>query len=598
MSCGNSDPATRLAQATEFLRGLYAHAAGTLWLLLWVFPGKTSHWYPVERYEDAARFAAANAKNVYFQVALSPRDFGPGARCKAQDVAGIVALCLDFDYGTEHQGGKNYPPTQADALALLADLPLPPSVVIHSGHGLHVYWLLKEPWIFDGQSERDEAARLLLGWQGFVKARAREKGWELDSTHDLARVLRVPGTVNSNDPDHPVDVQTLQADYGLTYDPDDFREYQVVTGPSAFRLNGHTPAPGPKHQPGELETGPERTPPLDKLDALRENDPRFNLTWLRQRKDLKDSSGSGYDQSLADAAAQAGWSRQEIADLMAAWRRRHGIKEKLREDYVQRTIDKAMGLLKPDSAADALDRLRALPAFATLGIVKVVKLSPKGGQYDVLLENGGRIELGKTKDVLSPSAVQAAIADATRATIPCSTKVKWLDVASLIFQAAVWEDTNSDPADETIAWLAAYVATAPNGLKKQPVDVGNPQVLAKELFDLRNLARSADPGGVFFWSTFGALYLHADSLKAWLKAPARQLAQPTRDDLHARLTRLGFRHKFLNQRWGGTPQPMRLWHSPDRLDIPNLENPVIAASAVLSQQNEEGDDVSFDPDSF
>ena len=44
----------------------------------------------------------------------------------------------------------------------------------------------------------------------------------------------------------------------------------------------------------------------------------------RQRTDLPDSSASGYDQSLANFAANAGWSDQEIVNLLIAHRRTFG----------------------------------------------------------------------------------------------------------------------------------------------------------------------------------------------------------------------------------------------------------------------------------
>ena len=44
------------------------------------------------------------------------------------------------------------------------------------------------------------------------------------------------------------------------------------------------------------------------LAALQDASPKFKATWERTRKDLQDQSGSGYDISLANQLAIAGWS--------------------------------------------------------------------------------------------------------------------------------------------------------------------------------------------------------------------------------------------------------------------------------------------------
>jgi len=84
-----------------------------------------------------------------------------------------------------------------------------------------------------------------------------------------------------------------------------------------------------------------RSPPQEKVECLRENDPRFASSMDRTRTDLKDSSASGYDLSLATIAAQAGWNPQEIADLLVSCRLKHGDEIK-RLEYFQRTIGKAL----------------------------------------------------------------------------------------------------------------------------------------------------------------------------------------------------------------------------------------------------------------
>lgn len=108
----------------------------------------------------------------------------------------IGGVWLDLDVAGVGHKKANLPPTVDAALDLVGAMPLTPTCALSSGGGLHVWWLLKEPWIFESEKERAQAARIVYGWQCVARDLCAKRGWELDSTHDLARVLRLPGTVN------------------------------------------------------------------------------------------------------------------------------------------------------------------------------------------------------------------------------------------------------------------------------------------------------------------------------------------------------------------------------------------------------------------
>jgi hypothetical protein len=86
-------------------------------------------------------------------------------------------------------------------------MPLPPSFFVFSGHGLYPWWLFKEPWCFADAAEREKAARLMRNWQAAISRLGRERGWQIEGTADLARVLRLPGTANRKAAPVPVHVQ-------------------------------------------------------------------------------------------------------------------------------------------------------------------------------------------------------------------------------------------------------------------------------------------------------------------------------------------------------------------------------------------------------
>ena len=64
---------------------------------------------------------------------------------------------------------------------------------------------------------------------------------------------------------------------------------------------------------------------------------------------MTDQSPSAYNMSMATMAMQAGWSDQEVVNLLICWRRKHGHDLKLRENYYLMTLDKAREPIDPDS---------------------------------------------------------------------------------------------------------------------------------------------------------------------------------------------------------------------------------------------------------
>ena len=276
------------------------------------------------------------AEDVYFGVGLIRGR--PRGRGKAKDVAAIGALWADIDLVGPGRAQKPLPATVDHARRILDGLPHAPSILVHSGFGLHAYWPLKEPWVFDTDAERTQAARLAKGWHGTVCAAAESLGWHLENLGDLARVLRLPGTLNHKGAT-PAEVRLLESQPHRRYNPEDFEAYLAEPDGDAPPSAGES-----------LVLRPDAEPPAAKMAEAVATCPKFRDTWNRERPDLADQSQSGYDLALASIAARIGWSDQEIADLLIAARRRHNEKPEkaLRADYVRRTIGRGR------AAADAL----------------------------------------------------------------------------------------------------------------------------------------------------------------------------------------------------------------------------------------------------
>lgn len=341
------------ADAHAFLRAAYGSVPPGHWFHLWTRQDLRTYW--CHDVEDAIRCALrlAPTHDVYAGIALSGADLGPSQRVKATTASGIVGLGADIDFqGAAHTSSKAYPPSESAALEVVAGVPLAPTVTVHSGHGIQCWWLLREPWVFSEPGEREAAADLLKAWGHTVAAAARELGWEVDTVSDLARLLRVPGTVNRKDT--PVPVRILNLDGARRYEPVEFRQH-VTTG-SPQRRPG---APTPLSAGHQLILSAAAEPDPDLLARCLQ-DATFRATWGRTRRDLRDTSDSGWDMALATRCAAMGLTPQETADMMIAHRRHHKGKPKLRPNYYWRTIEKAgRGLqsrtthARPPSMADA-----------------------------------------------------------------------------------------------------------------------------------------------------------------------------------------------------------------------------------------------------
>ena len=177
---------------------------------------KFSSWFPAGR--RSAIPAAWRDKNVYFcvhpqsAIPQKSRDDGNVTDQKYVKawVSHVAAVnCFFAEYDVKHYGSKE------KISAHLRALPLYPSVVIDSGGGFHCYWLLANT-VTVTDDNRDHIKRLQYAWVKMVGSD--------DDAKDLARVLRVPGTLNRKEkyaPNYPT-VTIMEADYGRLYSLEEF----------------------------------------------------------------------------------------------------------------------------------------------------------------------------------------------------------------------------------------------------------------------------------------------------------------------------------------------------------------------------------------
>jgi len=308
----------------DFFRKLYPEGVAPHYILIFTITNGSmrSHWFgSIERAADFAAKCAEDA--IYCGVGLSPKDYGPYNRCEAKDIAVLPALVCDLDIAGAAHTKLGLPPNKDDARRIFPPN-YPPTVIVDSGHGLHGWWQFKEPWALNSDEKRQQAAALSQRWHRYLSEEAKRLGYVMDSVFDLARVLRLVGTTNRKVAGDPRVAQVIE-ESGRHYDPSDIEAILDMLGVPEVEVKS-VDEQG-RIELGHLHVNPrvELTPELDqKLQAVLFNDPDFAAVWHRKKKMPRDNSWSGVAQSITNTLALAGFSNQEIIDLLAFHRREHG----------------------------------------------------------------------------------------------------------------------------------------------------------------------------------------------------------------------------------------------------------------------------------
>ncbi|MBA4316759.1 MAG: hypothetical protein C0412_00005, partial [Flavobacterium sp.] len=148
-----------------------------------------------------------NKNDIFFGVTV--RETVNGG--KKENCLFLPALYIDIDVGSEGHKKPSFFASKDEAITHLMDLGLDPSIVVDSGNGLHVYWLLDKPLKLDKES--------ISKVEGVIKRIEVLCGG--DTVHDVSRILRVPYTNNFKST--PVKTtKTVLADYSKKIDLDEF----------------------------------------------------------------------------------------------------------------------------------------------------------------------------------------------------------------------------------------------------------------------------------------------------------------------------------------------------------------------------------------
>lgn len=251
-----------------------------------------------------------DGRDVYTCVAVAGRRCTTG-RPRAADAVAVPGVWADIDI-------KPGAATDQAHAHRIAHAVLAPTLVVHSGHGLQAWWLLHEPWRFKTRHEQARGATLAARWHAQLTDRAHVR---LDPVADLARLMRLPGTMNAkSSPEVPVRI--LHAG-GPRYTTAELWEAAGHPELDVLHVGTHA-AQGQAAGDVDVRALP-LTPDLrERLVLLLEQSPAFAAAWRHEHTEAlgrQHWTASEWDMAVASYAARGEhFTDQDIASLVRAHR--------------------------------------------------------------------------------------------------------------------------------------------------------------------------------------------------------------------------------------------------------------------------------------
>ncbi len=159
---------------------------------------RKTRWFKCTEIEKISKIAESLGKktNVFFGVGLRNKVLPNGQRGSEKEILCVTALYADIDIKGNAHAQTSLPSSVIEATDFLHSLKIKPSIIVNSGNGIHGYWLLDKPFIIETEEDRKHMSSIFKGFGRYVNSEAKKYGWKIDSVYDLARILRVPGTIN------------------------------------------------------------------------------------------------------------------------------------------------------------------------------------------------------------------------------------------------------------------------------------------------------------------------------------------------------------------------------------------------------------------
>ncbi len=167
---------------------------------------RSVHWMCTDKAVNA--IAGDRAQCQFVNLATRAKGLSASQRGGIKDVRRIGALWVDIDVAGPGHATDTVAAAEHAALWLIGQFPLPVSIIVHSGGGLHGYWLLDE------LHDAAEVVPLLARWSTWWQWTSETTGVPVDpSVFNIACMMRLPGTMNAKvQPLRPTSLRELHLD--------------------------------------------------------------------------------------------------------------------------------------------------------------------------------------------------------------------------------------------------------------------------------------------------------------------------------------------------------------------------------------------------
>ena len=412
----------------DFFEKIFNGIPGNHYLTLWTQEDKRTTWCPsLHSFLEKVEELILEDQNLFFGLCSTTKKGSPYNRITSKNAEGLGFIHVDIDYGKEGHKGKSLPPDENKAIEISQSI-IPASIIVHSGHGIHAYYLLDE-------YQKKDLNHVAKVQKDFQNALNYFSEYEVDMTHDLARILRVPGSQNLKDPNNPKPCEVLIDNSHIRYSLTDlekeikaFKKKNSIQGDLFENKKNNLKETLEKFEEEQTQNGIEcenleginifynrslskqekykiinnrvelsedrRIDPEIFLNLKDIYDPDFEALF-RHTKPLADSSNSSYDMALANMMVDAEISEQDICDILLAHRKRYKCDLKLdHPTYYGRTIYKAYVW---NEAKKSPKQQRQLAKKNSNGKTEEEKETEKEHQRDIFRDNilstiGVRIE--------------------------------------------------------------------------------------------------------------------------------------------------------------------------------------------------------------
>lgn len=187
-----------MSDIREWLERLYLNSPGYFGITAFAGgrPRKTQ-WFETSELDAAIKTINKYSNKADLYLSVGTHSEPQTTRGGEKTIISIPGLWADLDIGEigHKPASLPNPSTEQEALSIVEGLP-EASMLMHSGGGLQAFWLFDEPWVFKDTADKAQAKKAIQEWANLIEQKGQLLGFHVDKVADLARILRVPGSIN------------------------------------------------------------------------------------------------------------------------------------------------------------------------------------------------------------------------------------------------------------------------------------------------------------------------------------------------------------------------------------------------------------------